>query len=158
MAKPESKVNPETARTLASSPLPEAVAGERSAVEPVRDLSLTLPADKSDPGKHGDVSMRFVERGGEIYVSVRSNDADVADRLRGDLKSLAARFDEQGYRTESWRPSAGTGSSTSEDSGGQQAGSFSGGGGHSGQGERRRQSRPQPDWMEMFSAEEGDHK
>jgi hypothetical protein len=52
------------------------------------------------------IDLRFVDRGGDIHVSVRTPDAEVAHELRGGLNDLAARLEHAGLRTEVSSPSA----------------------------------------------------
>jgi len=151
-ARPEQVRGPELA--------PELSRIERPRVEPVRDISLSLPADKAESGRTRGIDVRFLERGGEVYVAVRTGDADLAGRLRSDLKSLAARFDEQGVQVQSWNPAASAGPSTGDERPGEQRDrSFAGGGGagdhtqDSGQG---RHSRNRPAWLEALEEQEGE--
>jgi hypothetical protein len=46
------------------------------------------------------VNLRFVERNGEIHVSVRTSDAQLAQDMRGGLSDLAGRLEHAGIRTE----------------------------------------------------------
>lgn len=46
------------------------------------------------------VNLRFVERGGEIHVSVRTSDAELTQDLRGGLNDLTGRLEHAGIRTE----------------------------------------------------------
>ena len=53
------------------------------------------------------VNLRFVERGGEIHVSVRTSDVQLAQDMRGGLNDLATRLEHAGIRTEISNLSAG---------------------------------------------------
>jgi hypothetical protein len=103
------------------------------------------------------IDLRFVDRGGDIHVSVRTPDAEVAHELRGGLNDLAARLEHAGLRTEVSSPSA-NGSQTQRDS-------------QDGSPERRGSGRNQSDpqnqgqdsrnssrgrWMEAFEDSAGD--
>ena len=63
------------------------------------DITVRIP-DASDQG----TAIRFLERGGEIHVSVRTGDADMAQTLRGGLNDLANRFESGGISAEIWQP------------------------------------------------------
>lgn len=52
------------------------------------------------------MNVRFLERGGEIHVSVRTADADTAQSLRTSLSDFVSRMDHAGIRAEVWRPGA----------------------------------------------------
>jgi hypothetical protein len=53
------------------------------------------------------VNLRFIERGGEIHVSVRTSDPGLAQDLRGGLSDLTGRLEHAGIRTEISNLSAG---------------------------------------------------
>lgn len=63
------------------------------------DITVRIP-DASDQG----TAIRFLERGGEIHVSVRTGDAEMAQTLRGGLNDLANRFENGGIQAEIWQP------------------------------------------------------
>jgi hypothetical protein len=66
-----------------------------------RDITIRVP-DATERG----ASVRFVDRGGEIRVSVRTGDAELAQTLRGGLSDFVGRLDHSGIRAEVWRPAA----------------------------------------------------
>ncbi len=76
------------------------------------DITVRIP-DASEMG----TAVRFVERAGEVHVSVRTGDAEMAQTLRGGLGDLVNRLADGGVRTEVWQP--GSGASTSQDDPGQ---------------------------------------
>jgi hypothetical protein len=65
------------------------------------DITVRIP-DASERA----VDVRFVERGGEIHVSVRSGDAETAQTLRSGLNDFVGKMDHAGIRAEVWRPGA----------------------------------------------------
>ena len=65
------------------------------------DITIRIP-DATDQG----TAVRFVERAGEIHVSVRTGDAEMAQSLRGGLNDLVNRLEDGGIRTEVWQPGA----------------------------------------------------
>lgn len=81
--------------------------------------SPAMPASSSHsitvklPDANGEsaIDLRFVDRGGDIHVSVRTADADVAHELRGGLNDLAARLEHAGLRAEVSSPSPGASTS-----------------------------------------------
>ncbi len=61
------------------------------------------------------VELRVVERAGDIHVTVRTPDAQLATSLRGDLPTLSTRLEENGLHADLWRPaSAGNSAKTLE--------------------------------------------
>lgn len=144
---------PQQARSI-ELPVPE-----QTGVEPVRDLTLNVPVETERTGVEQDVAVRFVERGGEVYVAVRTDDADLARRLRSDLNGLASSLDERGYQAESWRPGAGAAASSGDEhlpdrhsqSSGENARHE-----YESRGEDRRQSRNRPSWLDALEQQEGD--
>jgi hypothetical protein len=61
-----------------------------------------------------DTAVRFVERAGEIHVSVRTSDVEMAQSLRGGLNDLVNHLEDGGIRTEVWQPGTGSNTSTSQ--------------------------------------------
>jgi hypothetical protein len=53
------------------------------------------------------VEVRLTERGGDVFVAVRTPDGRLASDLRQDLPNLAARLEQSGYRATTWQPAAG---------------------------------------------------
>ena len=65
------------------------------------DITIRIP-DATDQG----TAVRFVERAGEVHVSVRTGDSEMAQTLRGGLNDLVNRLEDGGIRTEVWQPGA----------------------------------------------------
>jgi hypothetical protein len=63
---------------------------------------------KLQVGGEGDqrVEVRVTERGGDVFVAVRSPDSRVAEDLRQDLPGLAARLEQTGFHATTWQPGA----------------------------------------------------
>ncbi len=72
------------------------------------DITLRIPDSNTEQG----TAVRFVERAGEVHVSVRTADAEMAQTLRGGLNDLVNRLEDGGIRTQVWQP--GTDTSTSQ--------------------------------------------
>jgi len=72
------------------------------------DITIRIPDASNDQG----TAVRFVERAGEVHVSVRTGDADMAQTLRGGLHDLVNRLEDSGIRTQVWQP--GTDTATSQ--------------------------------------------
>lgn len=70
---------------------------------PLKDISLQV----NQPGKER-VDVRVVQQGSEVHVSVHSGDASLTSGLRQGLSDLQSRLEENGYRSETWRPGAST--------------------------------------------------
>jgi hypothetical protein len=86
---------------------------ESSAPEPTptpasssHDITIRIP-DATERG----TDVRFVERGGEVHVSVRTSDAQMAQTLRGGLSDFVSRLDQSGIRAEVWQPGSDASSS-----------------------------------------------
>src|ERR1700677_556963 len=74
-----------------------------AATAPSHAVTVNVRESPDDPG----VNLRFVERGGEIHVSVRTSDLGLAQDLRGGLTDLTGRLEHAGIRTEISNLSAG---------------------------------------------------
>lgn len=80
---------------------PADVEPQEPAARPVsRDVSLHL-ADAE-----GSVDIRMAERGGEIRVTVHTQDRDLANSLRTDLPDLVGKLRQSGFQAETWHPGA----------------------------------------------------
>ena len=73
------------------------------------DITVRIP-DSTDQG----TAVRFVERAGEIHVSVRTGDVEMAQSLRGGLDDLVNHLQDGGLRTELWQPGSGSNGATSQ--------------------------------------------
>jgi hypothetical protein len=60
----------------------------------------TIAVNVSDGNGGAGIHLRFLERGGEIHVSVRSSDAGVAQDLRAGVSDLVGRLEHAGIRAE----------------------------------------------------------
>jgi len=95
-----------------SSPLPTAAQMDRVIEPPAtssntnHDVTIRIP-DATDGG----MAVRFVQRAGEVYVSVRTSDTEMAQTLRGGLTDLVSSLQDGGIRTEVWQPGSDTSSS-----------------------------------------------
>jgi hypothetical protein len=88
-----------TQRAEASTPLADSL--PKTMATPLKDISLQVTQAGKDP-----VDVRVVQQGGEVHVSVHSGDASLASGLRQGLSDLQSRLEENGYRSEMWRPVA----------------------------------------------------
>ena len=119
------------------------------------DITVRL-ADAAESGANVHIS----ERGGEIRVSVRTPDAELAQTLRGGLNDLVGRLDHNGIRAEVWRPGSDTAYSQNDSQNGNsgQRGNQSGAGRNSsGQQspEDNRQGSKRPRWVEELETSIG---
>jgi hypothetical protein len=73
------------------------------------DITVRVP-DATERG----MDIRFVERAGEVRVSVRTGDAELAQTLRGGLNDFVGRLEQGGIRAEVWRPGSDAGSSPND--------------------------------------------
>lgn len=118
-----------------------------------RDITVRLP-DATERG----TDVRFVERGGEVHVSVRTGDAEMAQTLRGGLSDLVDRLGRGGIQAEVWRPASDFHSSQNDSSHANQDHKGSGGGGnpqgsHSGKRDQHEQNKPR--WVEELETSIG---
>jgi len=73
------------------------------------DITVRIPDSTGQ-----DTAVRFVERAGEIHVSVRTSDVEMAQSLRGGLNDLVNHLENGGIRTEVWQPGSASNASTSQ--------------------------------------------
>jgi hypothetical protein len=90
----------EPARTKApEAPTPaapiEPAAETRPAARPAQEIALRV----DNPTADGKVELRVSERAGEVHVSVRTPDAELARAMREDLGSLTGKLSQSGYET-----------------------------------------------------------
>jgi hypothetical protein len=71
------------------------------------DITIRIPDSEG-------TAVRFMERGGEVHVSVRTGDAEMAQTLRGGLNDLVNRLEDGGIRTEVWQPGSDASSSQND--------------------------------------------
>jgi hypothetical protein len=73
---------------------------EAAKANPVRDMKFEVT------GGERRVEVRLSERGGEVKMTVRTPDANLASTLRENLPALSARLAESGFTSEAWHPAA----------------------------------------------------
>jgi hypothetical protein len=78
----------ERMQSIIEAPAP--LAGSR------QSITVKVAGATSDTG----IDLRFVERGGDIHLSVRTASPEVAQELRGGLNDLVGRLEHAGIRTE----------------------------------------------------------
>jgi hypothetical protein len=108
-ASPDAQVKAETAPgtdTTAANPVRPLDAMEsetppEAAKAPlVRDLKLEVT------GGEQRVEIRVSERGGDVKMTVRTPDSQLAGTLRENLPALSARLADSGFRSDAWHPAA----------------------------------------------------
>jgi hypothetical protein len=85
---------------VASARLEEVI--ELRPAPPTSASDITVRIADADRG----TDVRFVERGGEVHVSVKTSDSEVAQSLRSGLTDFAARLEQGGMKAEMWKPSS----------------------------------------------------
>jgi len=156
---------PEVAAPPAAAP-PEAPR-KQPKESAVRELSLALPGPSANGREQ--VSLRVVERSGEVQVAVRTADPQLADALRQNLPDLVSDLAGRGYRTETWQPLAASGAdagalpragaTAADSSAGQSFSGQSGDGSRNGgspagqqqQQQRQGQDPSQPSWLQALT-------
>ena len=71
---------------------------------PVRDLVLSVNGPVPEGESATAVSLRVVERQGEIHFSVRAQDEQLKQSLRTHLEQLVEGLDRRGFQAETWHP------------------------------------------------------
>ena len=133
--------------------MPEPLAeSSPKAATPLKDISLQVSQPGSEP-----VAVRVVQEGSQVHVSVHSGDATLNSGLRQGLSELQSRLEENGYRSEMWKPTpavaAPTPPSTAPESnnhsrGGDQPSHQ--GGSQQESGRRNQNQSNQPRWVEAL--------
>ncbi len=116
LAQEPASPSPMTANSKPVESAPQTNASEVARIE--QAMNVPAPAASShditvriaDAGEHG-ADIRFVEHAGEVRVSVKTADPEMAQTLRGGLNDFANRMEQTGIRTEVWRPGADANSS-----------------------------------------------
>ena len=113
---PVSSPNTVTANAKPAESAPQTNASEVARIEQAMDVPASAASSHditvriADAGEHG-ADIRFVEHAGEVRVSVKTSDPEMAQALRGGLNDFANRMEQGGIRTEVWRPGADANSS-----------------------------------------------
>jgi hypothetical protein len=125
--------------------------------EPLRELSLVVPGKQAEGRTQGSVEVRVLERAGEVRLSVRTPDTELATSLRQQLGDLVGRLEQTGYQAETWRPAevspVATRHHDSRDSGDSSSagrGPYQDPGGQPGY-QHRRQPQDQPEWAQALA-------
>ena len=69
------------------------------AVDPLNRISIQVGQSANEK-----VVVRLVQQGGELRLAVRTDNADLARGLQQSLPDLVGKLQENGYRTEAWKP------------------------------------------------------
>jgi hypothetical protein len=120
-----------------------------------RDITVRVSDGAEKP-----TDVRFVERNGEVHVSVRSADTEMAQSLRSGLNDLAGKLESAGIQTELWHGGSQSSSSQGDSQNPSADPNGSGNGGGGGQGgspndRRNPQDQPKPRWVEALEASTG---
>jgi hypothetical protein len=67
--------------------------------EPVRNVHMQVIGDNNSR-----VDVRLMDRGGELHVSVKSGDVNLAQNLQDHMPELTSRLEQQQFQTEVWIP------------------------------------------------------
>src|SRR5208283_2042420 len=81
---------------------PTAVPDEPIRTAPAHEIKLQVAGDGEQR-----VEVRISERGGDVFVAVRTPDSRLAGDLRQNLPALASRLEQSGYHATTWQPGAG---------------------------------------------------
>jgi hypothetical protein len=153
---------PSTASSTAAAAAPAAHAEGPSspadnlpkASAPLKDISMQV----TQPGKER-VDVRVVQQGSEVHISVHSADAGMTSGLRQGLSELQGKLEENGYRSEMWKPGVSTAPIASAPSGQASTNHSRGGDGQPQQGGPQQESgrrnpnqSNQPRWVEELES------
>jgi hypothetical protein len=81
---------------------PTAAPDEQARTAAAHDIKLQVAGDGEQR-----VEVRISERGGDVFVAVRTQDSRLAGDLRQNLPALASRLEQSGYHATAWQPWAG---------------------------------------------------
>ena len=149
---PEVSAAPATPSSAPPKPVEAAWAPQsqpKAAAVPLKDISFQVAQSGSQK-----VEVRVVQQSGELRVAVRTGDSDLAHGLQQGLSDLVGRLQENGFRTEAWRPGGSTiqatpvSESRTSQSSSQNRDSQSYSGSHQQDGERRQSQSRRPGWVE----------
>jgi hypothetical protein len=92
-----------TQSTQSTQSTPQMSAGDETVkTGPANQISFSVAA-----GDQQKVEVRVMDRAGEVRVSVRAPNEELAGTLRQDLGSLTGKLNQSGYSTEAFAPSRG---------------------------------------------------
>jgi hypothetical protein len=123
--------------------------------QPIHEISLKLADHAANR-----VDIQLVERAGNVHVAVRTGDQELTKSLQTNLGDLVGRFEDKGYKTETWIPAASlhttaavaaTGGSASHGQEQQQEQPGSWGGQQQQQNQQESGHRQQPRWVMQFA-------
>ena len=149
---PEVSAAPATPSPTPPKPVEAAWAPQsqpKAAAAPLKDISFQVAQSGTQK-----VEVRVVQQSGELRIAVRTPDSDLAHGLQQGLSDLVGRLQENGFRTEAWRPggytvqAAPASESRSSQSSSQNRDSQSYSGSHQQEGERRQNQSNRPGWIE----------
>lgn len=95
---------PQSVATTASASLTPPPAAPKTGA--ASQISISVPA-----GDQQNVQVRLMDRAGEVHVTVRAPNEELAGSLRSDLSSLTGKLNQNGFSTEAFTPSSGSDSS-----------------------------------------------
>jgi len=139
---------PQSSETQATQALKETTL-EPAAPSPTssHDFRVRVPDNQG-----GSMDVRFVESGGEVRVSVKTPDNNLAQTLRGQLNQLAQQLSTGGVQTELWQPGSDRSFQGSQQESDSRHGS---GGGRREQGQQQESNSNKPRWLEELELSGG---
>jgi hypothetical protein len=139
------------------SSTPATEIAEPSQTPTARPQSLDFRVAGND---NQDVNVRVSQRAGDVQVTVRTGDTDLAQTLRQHLPELSDRLTQSGVQSEIWRPAAAAGAGSDNDASSSHQDDAQGYGGAAGEnagGQGQGNDQQQKAWLnELFSAEKGE--
>ncbi len=120
---------------------------ETSNSEPVRNVHMQVVGDNNSR-----VDVRLMDRGGELHVSVKSGDTDLARNLQDHMPELTSRLEQQRFQTEVWMPKAADNAKPEMAGARDFSSSGNNGSNDSNSSDRQRKGQQQykPDWVDVL--------
>jgi hypothetical protein len=120
---------------------------EAASSEPVRNVHMQVVGEDNSR-----VDVRLIDHGGELHVSVKSGDTNLAQNLQDHMPELTSRLEQQRFQTEVWIPKSAE-NAKPEMSGARDFSSNGNNGSNnsnSSNQQGKKQQQYQPDWVDVL--------
>jgi hypothetical protein len=137
---------------------PEPVIHTAAVTEPA---ATTVSRPQNIELQSGDVNVRVSERGGEVQITVRTSDNDMAQSLRQHLPELSDKLTQTGIHADLWQPSTAQSAASGQDADsapGRDAQNQQQSGTPDGEQSSEQQEQSHDDWQQEFTSAEMDDR